>query len=121
MLKPFAHAALALCLAAPAFAADRFEAAVDCAATDTELVFVCTIDLSRGGTPIEDAVFTVTPGMPSMPMAHNIAPVTAEAADAPGSYTVPLTLDMHGRWVLKLEITDPARDLLVIDHNFEPE
>lgn len=120
-MKSFAHAALALWLTAPAFAAERLDAVVDCATTETQLVYDCTIDLTQGGTPVEGAVFTVTPDMPTMPMAHNVEPVPARAGEAPGRYKVPLTLDMHGRWVLKLEISKPARDLLVIDHDFEPE
>ncbi|ETX31011.1 FixH family protein [Roseivivax isoporae] len=121
MMKTFTATALALSLAAPALAADRLEAVADCVPTDAALSYDCTIELSRNGAPVEDAVFTVAPDMPSMPMAHNIAPVPAEAGDAPGSYTVPLTLDMHGRWALRLEVSAPARDMVVVTHDFDAE
>lgn len=121
MTRALAIPALAAALAAPAVAADRYEAALDCVPAEAALDYTCTVRLSRGGAPVEDAAFTVKPDMPSMPLAHNIAPVPAAAAETPGEYAVPLTLDMHGRWVLRLEITAPSRDVVVIDHAFEPE
>jgi hypothetical protein len=119
MLKPVLAAALLLTLTVPALA-ERLAAEADCAATDDPLVYECVIEVAEGGAPLGGAAFTVKPDMPSMPMAHNIAPVAAEAGDAPGAYRVPLRLDMHGRWTLRLDFTAPRRDVIVIDHEFAP-
>lgn len=120
MLKS-ALAALAVIFAATPVLAQRFDADVDCAATGTELVYDCLIRLSQGGAPIDGAAFEVKAEMPEMPMAHNLEPVPAETAEEPGSYRVPLQLEMHGRWTLRLEFTAPRRDLVIVDREFLPD
>ena len=108
----------ALLLPAPALA-ERLAATADCAERGA-LTYHCTLTLTRGDAPVEGAAFTVRPEMPSMPMAHNIEPVAAEPGEMPGAYEVTLTLDMHGRWLLSLDLTEPARDKVVVDHEFTP-
>ncbi len=46
--------------------------------------------------------------MPSMPMIHNIKPVDAVETAVPGSYSVRLSLEMYGTWMVKLHITSPV-------------
>ncbi|MCH7633344.1 MAG: FixH family protein [Proteobacteria bacterium] len=51
--------------------------------------------------------------MPSMPMAHNTAPVNAIAMSKPGNYHARLKLEMHGEWALTMDVSGPLRDRLV--------
>ena len=51
--------------------------------------------------------------MPSMPMAHNVRPVTATATGAPGEYQARLMLEMHGDWAVRLRVAGPIRDQIV--------
>ena len=107
-------------LAAPAQAADRARAAIDCKATPEKLVYDCTIKLTNARTaaPLEQAAVTVGADMPSMPMAHNIRPVTAKATGTPGEYQARLALEMYGDWAVRLKIAGPLRDQLVEVKNF---
>lgn len=57
--------------------------------------------------------------MRSMPMAHNVKPVTAKATGTPGEYHARLTLEMYGDWALQLKIGGPIRDQLVEVRNFD--
>lgn len=75
---------------------------------------------AKSGAPLDGAVFSVRPDMPSMPMAHNIRPVAAEPAGEPGSYRARLKLDMPGIWNLKLQMSTPVRDELVHRMDFKP-
>lgn len=120
MLKSLLVALALLCAAVPALA-QRFEAEADCAATDTPLAYDCVIHLTEGDAPVEGADFEVKADMPEMPMAHNVRPVPAEAAEEPGSYRVPLQLEMDGRWTLRLEITAPRRDVVILHQDFPPK
>ncbi len=120
MLKRILAPLVLLCAAAPALA-QRFDAEAVCAATDIALAYDCVIRLSAGGAPVEGAVLEVKADMPEMPMAHNVRPVPAEAAEEPGSYRVPLQLEMDGRWTLRLEITAPRRDVVILHQDFPPK
>jgi hypothetical protein len=112
--------AAGLALAGPA-AAQRIEASVHCEPTDEELLYVCHFDMTQNGKALPGAVFTITPSMPSMPMAHNIAPVPAQDLCTEGrGYHAYLKLDMHGDWALTLDVTAPRRDRIVINHSFLP-
>ena len=51
--------------------------------------------------------------MPSMPLAHNMRPVTATATGAPGEYQARLTVEMHGDWALRLKVGGPVKDQIV--------
>lgn len=104
-------------LAAPALA-DRMAAEADCAPTSEALHYDCTFTLMQGDTPVTGAEFTVKPSMPSMPMAHNMHPMKAEAIGSKGIYRAMLHLEMHGTWALELDISAPARDRIVVHHDF---
>jgi hypothetical protein len=116
---------LAVALAAvgvtAALASDRANAVIDCKATAEALVYDCAIKLAnaRTGAPLEQATVTVGADMPSMPMAHNVAPVAAKTGDSPGEYRARLVLEMHGDWALRLKIEGPLKDQLVEVRNFD--
>lgn len=104
---------------APALAADRASAVIDCRATAEKLVYDCIIKLSNARTaaPLEAAV-TVGADMPSMPLAHNVRPVVAKATGAPGEYQARLALEMFGDWAVRIRISGTLRDQLVEIKNF---
>lgn len=104
-------------LATPALA-DRMRAEADCAPTGMDMQFTCNISITAGGHPVEGAVFTVSPSMPSMPMAHNIPASPSQAGTTPGVYSVSLHLEMPGDWLLTLDIIQPRRDRVIVHHSF---
>lgn len=57
--------------------------------------------------------FTVAADMPSMPMAHNVKPVKALPTGEPGRYHARIELAMHGEWILKMDVSSPARDTII--------
>ncbi|MCY4440175.1 MAG: FixH family protein [Deltaproteobacteria bacterium] len=99
----------------PAAAGERKAAEVKCAPTDQKLVYDCVITLKakKSGAPIADAEFTVGADMPSMPGAHNVRPVPAEAHGMAGIYRARIEIEMTGEWALKLDFTKPSRDRLI--------
>ncbi len=94
---------------------ERKAADVECKPTDQKLVYNCMITLKAksSGAPIADAEFTVGADMPSMPGAHNVRPVPAEAHGMAGMYRARIELEMTGEWALKLDFTKPSRDRLI--------
>lgn len=100
---------------ADAFADERLRARVDCVPAAERLVHDCTIELTgrKSGKPIEGAEIVINAYMPTMPMVHNVPPVTASPAGKPGLYMARLHLEMVGEWALKLHISGPHRDLIV--------
>ncbi len=104
-----------LILSPAAGAGERAKAEVDCKMAGEKLVYDCTIVLTNksSGDPIPGAKIAVKADMPSMPMAHNAAPVTAMAMGEPGTYHARLKLAMHGEWALTLDVSGPLRDRLV--------
>ena len=105
---------------APALAlAQSPKANLDCKTTGTDFVYDCTIRLSRGGKPLEGVQLTVGADMPSMPMAHNVKPVKAVPAQAPGEYRAKLDLEMLGVWAVKLRLAGPVRDQLILHYEFD--
>jgi len=100
---------------APALAADRARATVTCKPAPEKLAYDCTLKLSnaRTGAPLDQAVLSIGADMPSMPLAHNVRPVTATATGAPGEYQARLTLEMHGDWALRLKVAGPVKDQIV--------
>jgi hypothetical protein len=100
--------------------AQRLDAAVDCEPTGNHLEYHCEINLfeAQSSAPVEDAEFVVKAEMPSMPMAHNVPPATARALDEPGLYEAMFELEMTGEWALRLEISAPRRDIVVITRQF---
>jgi hypothetical protein len=110
---------LILCLAALPAAAQRAQAELHCTHTGTDFVYDCAIRINRGGKPLEGLAVTVGADMPSMPMAHNVKPVKARAGSAPGEYLARLELDMAGEWAVKLRLSGPVRDVLVVRYIFK--
>jgi len=100
---------------ASALAADRARATVACTPAPEKLAYDCTFKLSnaRTGAPLDQAELTIGADMPSMPLAHNVRPVTAAATGVPGEYQARLTLEMHGDWALRLKVAGPVKDQLV--------
>jgi YtkA-like protein len=98
-----------------ALAADRARAAVTCKPAPEKLAYDCTFRLSnaRTGAPLDQAEVSIGADMPSMPLAHNVRPVTATATGAPGEYQARLTLEMHGDWALRLKVAGPVKDQIV--------
>jgi hypothetical protein len=112
---------LALALAAaPALAADRARVAVACTPAGDKFAYDCTFTLSnaRTGAALEGAELVIGADMPSMPMAHSVAPVTARPTGTPGEYAARIALEMHGDWALRLRISGPFRDQIVELKNF---
>jgi len=95
------------------------KADLQCKATGTDFVFDCTIRVTRGGKPLEGARITMGVDMPSMPMAHNVKPVKAQPAQAPGEYKAKLDLEMLGVWAVKLRLAGPVRDQLILHYEFD--
>jgi hypothetical protein len=106
----------------PALASERANAALECAATPANLVYECTIALSTRARaqPLTGAEVLVKADMPSMPMAHNIPPARAEPTAKPGEYRARLSLDMHGEWLITIDVAGPLRDRVLVKHTFGP-
>lgn len=121
-LVTIAAAALAL-LAVPAAAQERMDADVSCTRVGQTMQYDCLLMLKGKltGHPIQGAGIVVGADMPSMPMAHNIKPVKAEATGKPGEYRFRIALDMHGEWALKIRLAKPRQDLIVHKMMFKPE
>ena len=98
-----------------AAAAERARAEVDCAPTGKKLVYECKIVLMgrKSGAPLKGAKLVVGADMPSMPLAHNVRPVTASPGGKPGMYRATIELEMHGEWALRLDVSGPTRDRLI--------
>lgn len=120
MKTPIWSALLLVGLALPA-QAQRMDAAVSCEPTDTRYEYACVLELTAAGEPVEGAEFSVKPDMPSMPMAHNIRSQPARPTDKPGAYAVVLPLEMYGEWALRVEVSAPERDLVVVTRHFGPD
>lgn len=100
----------------PAAAQDiRAKADVVCEPTKESLKYDCKIKLvdARTNAPLSGVTLTVGADMPSMPGAHNVRPVIAQAQDAPGNYRALLELEMTGVWALRLDIAGATRDRVV--------
>ena len=117
-MKPILLATLLLTFTAPAYA-QRVQADLECKPAKGLLTYDCTIRLAQGGKPLEKAQLSVGADMPSMPMAHNVKPAKASAGDKPGEYRVRLELEMSGEWAVKLRLSGPVRDQIIVKQNFE--
>ena len=104
-----------LILAAATQAAERARADVECMPSDQLLIYDCMIMLTgrKSGAALDGVEFTVNMNMPSMPMAHNVKPVKAMPTGKSGMYHVRLELEMHGEWILKMDVSSPARDTII--------
>lgn len=95
------------------------QAQLDCRPTGEDFVYECTVTLARGGQPLQGVQVTVGADMPSMPMAHNVRPAKASPGTKPGEYKVRLELEMQGEWAVKLRLSGPVRDKLVLHYEFD--
>ena len=109
---------LAWAVAVPALA-QRAQAELSCRFTGTDFVYDCVIRLKRGTQPLGGVQVVVGADMPSMPMAHNVAPVKAKPGREPGEYKARLDLEMTGEWAIKLRLSGPLRDQLVLHYEFD--
>lgn len=100
-------------------AAQGTRAELDCKFTGTDFVYDCVIRLARGGAPLAGVQVTIGADMPSMPMAHNIKPAKAKPGKKPGDYEARLDLEMAGEWAVKLRLSGPVRDQLVLHYEFD--
>lgn len=107
--------AVSLIFAATTQAAERARADVECVPTDQKLIYDCLIMLTgrKSGAAMDGVEFTVKTDMPSMPMAHNMRPVKAVPTGKPGMYHAQIELEMHGEWILKMDVSSPARDTII--------
>jgi hypothetical protein len=115
--------AMTVCLPTTAFAQARAKADVACRPTGTALQYDCTIALTNARTnePLSGVTLTVGADMPSMPMMHNVRPVTATPGAPAGTYQARVTLEMHGDWALQLNLSGPLRDRVVTVIRFDPD
>ena len=109
-----------LILPAATRAAERARADVECTPTDQMLIYDCVIVLTgrKSRAAMDGVEFTVAADMPSMPMAHNVKPVKALPTGEPGRYHARIELAMHGEWVLKMNVSSPARDTIIFKMRF---
>jgi hypothetical protein len=110
---------LIIALASLPAAAQRAQAELECRFTGTDFVYDCLIRLKRAGEPLPGANITVGADMPSMPMAHNIRPVKAKPGKNPGEYFARLDLEMSGEWAVKLRLSGPVKDQLIVLYDFD--
>jgi len=114
-------AAAAVGLPSTVLAQIRAKADLMCTPTAAALQYDCTVTLtdSRTNQPLSGVTVTLGADMPSMPMMHNVRPVTAPPGPAPGTYQARLVLEMLGDWALQLNLSGPLRDRIVTVFRFE--
>lgn len=107
--------------AAAAAQAPRSRVDLACRPTDSALVYLCTVTVAdAAGKPVAGADLALSADMPSMPMAHNVKPVTAQpAAGMPGAYEARIELEMVGEWAVKMQFKAPRPDVVVRKLNFQ--
>lgn len=109
---------VALLVSQAAFA-QKTDARLDCKHTGKDFIYDCVIRLARAGEPLTGAQVTVGADMPSMPMTHQVKPVKAKPTKTLGEYRARLDLEMGGEWAVKLRLSDPVRDQLVLHYEFD--
>lgn len=107
-----------------AAAAPRMDAEVTCEPAAEKFAHHCLITVKdrADGAPVNGLEITVGADMPSMAMAHNVKPVTAEPTGAPGEYKIHIQLEMHGEWALRLDVHSAThgRDRIIRKIMFGP-
>ena len=88
----------ALAGTAAAQQASRLRVELGCQPTDIALIYLCTVSVAdSAGQPVNGVAVTLSADMPSMPMAHNVAPAKAQPVPGQaGSYQGRLVLEMTG-------------------------
>lgn len=110
---------LSIALASPLACLAQTRGDLQCKAAGKDLTYDCVIRLARADQPVTGAQVTVAGDMPSMAGEHSLKPVKARAGKGPGEYLVRLDLDMPGEWDLKLRLSGPVRDQLVLRCEFD--
>ncbi len=110
---------LGFALAAPLTAFAQTRGDMQCKPSGKDLIYDCVIRLARAEQPVSGAQLTVAPDMPTMPGEHKGKPIKARPGKGPGEYLVRLDLDMMGEWDLKLRLSGPVRDQLVLHCQFD--
>src|SRR5258708_3414438 len=103
----------------PAAAIAQTRADMQCKSAGKELIYNCVIRLARADQPVSGAQLTVEAEMPSMPEAHKLKPVKGRAGKGPGEYLVRLDLGMPGEWALRVRLSGPVRDQVVLRYTFD--
>ena len=118
-------AAVPICLAAVVVQAQssRHRVELDCRPTGASLVYLCVVSVTdAAGKPVTGVDVSLSADMPSMPMAHNVKPVTAQpVAGKPGTYESRIELEMTGEWAVKLQFKAPRRDIVVRKLDFQKD
>ena len=118
-----ATALLAIYGAETADAQLRAKAEVVCRPAGEQLQYDCVFKLmnSRSSEPLTGLAVTVGADMPSMAGLHNVKPVTATEAQQKGTYLARITLEMHGDWALRLDVSGAMRDRIIKLLRFEKD
>ena len=103
--------------------APRLRIDLGCQPTEVSLTYLCTLTIAdQAGKPVDDVEVTLSADMPSMPMAHNAAPVKAQPVPGQsGSYQGRLVLEMTGEWVVRLRFDAPRPDVVVRKLDFQKD
>jgi hypothetical protein len=122
-MRPLFPSALLVALAGAAAAQQPARPRIDlgCEPTEVSLTYLCTLTIAdASGKPVEGVQITLSADMPSMPMAHNVAPVKAQPVPGQaGSYQGRLALEMTGEWVVRLRFDAPRPDVVVRKLDFQ--
>jgi YtkA-like len=110
-------AALLIVVSAPAVHAQaaRPKVHLQCEVVGIGPTLDCRVRVAApDGQPLAGATVTLSATMPSMPMAHRVAPAVAAASGAAGEYRGTLQLEMSGVWALQIDLAGPVRDRAVV-------
>ena len=118
-MKATSNLLLSLALLAPMASAAQTRGDLQCKPSGKDLIYDCVVRLARADRPVTGAQLSVSAEMPSMPGEHRLKPVKARPGKGPGEYVVRLDLDMPGEWDLKLRLSGPLRDQLVLHCQFD--
>jgi hypothetical protein len=124
-MRHLVTSALLATLASTAAAQQALRPRVDlgCQPTEISLTYLCALTIAdAAGKPMDGVQVTLSADMPSMPMAHNVAPVKARPVPGQaGSYQVRLVLEMTGEWVVRLRFEAPRPDVMVRKLDFQKD
>ena len=97
------------------YAGERPKADINCVPVEQKFTYDCQIILQgkKSGTSIDNAKLIIGAEMPSMPMAHNVKPVTADQSNQTGHYKAQIELEMYGEWLLRIDVSGPTRDRII--------
>jgi hypothetical protein len=109
----------ALALLAPLATLAQTRGDMQCKPAGKDLIYDCVFRLARTDQPVSGAQLTVAAEMPSMPGEHRQKSIKARPGKGPGEYMARLDLDMLGEWDLKLRLSGPVRDQLVLHCQFD--